>query len=102
PGSDRRPTVDDSIVVHYRGKLMNGRVFEESYGRTPSTFPLRDVNEGWREGLQLIGEGGVIELIVPPELGYGNEGTPDGLIPPDATIYFFVELLTVGPPDSSL
>ena len=92
----RKPSATDSVTVHYRGTLEDGTEFDSSYGRgEPATFPLNRVIPGWTEGLQLIGEGGEIELEIPPELGYGSKGTPDGPIPPNATLTFRVELIGI-------
>ncbi len=88
----RRPASTDTVTVHYKGQLDNGRQFDSSYDRNkPSTFALNRVVPGWTEGLQLVGEGGMIELAVPPKLGYGPQGVR-GRIPPGATLYFVVEL----------
>ncbi len=80
--------------MHYGGWLDNGTVFDSSYAKgAPVTFSLGEVVAGWREGLQLIGSGGMIELDVPPELGYGSRG--QGRIPPNARLHFLVELIDV-------
>ncbi|MCL4168024.1 UNVERIFIED_CONTAM: hypothetical protein GTU68_050009 [Idotea baltica] len=94
--SDRKkPTADNTVSVHYRGWLNSGTVFDSSYERgEPTTFPLRNVIAGWTEGMQLIGEGGMIELWVPSRLGYGERGSP-GSIPPHSTLHFIVELVSV-------
>ena len=90
----RKPKVVNTVKVHYRGKLKNGTVFDESYKRgQPAEFPLSGVIPGWTEGLQLVGEGGTIELIIPGKLGYPNGQPPT--IPPNATLHFTVELLEV-------
>jgi len=89
-----KPSVRDSVTVHYRGWLDDGRVFDSSYDGQPASFPLRRVVRGWMEGLQLIGIGGMIELWIPPRLGYGREGSP-GAIPPDAPLHFIVELQSI-------
>lgn len=95
-GPGAMPTVVDRVTVHYRGWLDDGTEFDSSHKRgQPATFPLSQVVRGWTEGLQLIGEGGKIELEVPSELGYGKQGTPDGSIPPGATLHFEVELIRV-------
>ena len=90
------PTVKDTVRVHYRGKLANGTIFDSSYGKTGRAieFPVSGVVKGWTEGLQLTGEGGMIELEIPPELGYGKSGFGTA-IPPDATLHFIVEVLDV-------
>ena len=94
-GSDRKPTAADTVLCHYRGTLTNGTEFDSSYSRNePTQFPLSGVIAGWTEGLQLIGEGGEIELLIPGNLAYGARGMPP-TIPPNATLHFKVELLKV-------
>lgn len=92
-GQGDPPKASDTVRVHYVGKLDDGSEFDSSY-RTgkPTEFPLSGVVKGWTEGLQLVQPGGMIELQVPPELGYGREGVP-GAIPPGATLNFKVELI---------
>lgn len=91
----KKPTASDTVTVHYKGTFEDGSVFDSSYERgEPAQFPLNGVIPGWTEGLQLIGEGGMIELEIPPELGYGPNGMP-GAIPPNATLHFVVELIKV-------
>ena len=88
----RKPTAADKVTVHYRGWLDDGKEFDSSYrSGKPLTFPLNAVIKGWTEGMQLIGEGGMIELEIPPQLGYGAKGA-NGAIPPNATLHFLVEL----------
>lgn len=89
------PGQTDAVTVNYKGWLDNGKVFDSSYERgEPATFGLFQVIPGWTEGLQLVGEGGMIELEIPSELGYGQSGSP-GSIPPNATLHFIVELIKV-------
>ncbi len=91
----KKPTADSTVTVNYRGWLNNGKVFDSSYERgEPTTFPLRNVIDGWTEGMQLVGEGGMIELWVPSELGYGERGSP-GSIPAHSNLHFIVELVDV-------
>ncbi|MCS7466161.1 FKBP-type peptidyl-prolyl cis-trans isomerase [Stieleria sp. ICT_E10.1] len=91
----KKPTADDTVTVNYRGWLRSGKVFDSSYERgEPTTFPLRNVIAGWTEGLQLVGEGGMIELWIPSKLGYGKGGSP-GSIPPHSHLHFVVELIHV-------
>ncbi len=91
----RMPTAANSVTVNYRGWLDSGKEFDSSYKRgEPISFPLNGVIAGWTEGMQLIGEGGMIELWIPSRLGYGAEGSP-GSVPPNATLHFVVELLSV-------
>ena len=93
-GEGAMPTKDDTVTVHYRGKLIDGEVFDESFGGEPVSFPLGRVIPGWTEGLQLMKVGDKFEFVIPSELGYGAEGA-QGAIPPNATLIFEVELLGV-------
>ena len=91
----KKPTADNTVTVNYRGWLNSGKVFDSSYERgKPTTFPLRNVIAGWTEGMQLVGEGGMIELWIPSRLGYGEGGSP-GSIPPHSHLHFVVELIHV-------
>ena len=81
--------------MNYRGWLDNGKEFDSSYSRgEPISFPLNGVIPGWTEGMQLVGEGGMIELWIPSKLGYGARGAGRD-IPPNATLHFVVELIKV-------
>lgn len=94
-GSGASPSATDSVTVHYAGTLTDGTEFDSSYKRnTPATFPLNRVISGWTEGLQLMKEGAKYRFTIPSELGYGKRGSP-GSIPPDATLIFVVELISV-------
>lgn len=94
-GEAIKPT--DTVKVHYTGKLPNGKVFDSSVERgQPAEFRLDQVVKGWTEGLQLVKNGGKIELVLPPELAYGKQGA-GASIPPNATLYFEVEVLDVNP-----
>ena len=87
----RKPRSTDKVLAHYKGWLDNGQKFDSSYDRgEPSEFALNGVVPGWTEGLQLIGEGGMIELEIPPRLGYGAHG--NGAVPPNSRLHFIVEL----------
>ncbi|MBS0203824.1 MAG: FKBP-type peptidyl-prolyl cis-trans isomerase [Planctomycetes bacterium] len=90
----KKPTMASTVTVHYRGWLDDGKEFDASYPRGETTeFALAGVIKGWTEGLQLIGTGGMIELDIPPELGYGSTGTSG--IPPNSRLHFIVELINV-------
>jgi hypothetical protein len=91
----RKPTARDNVLAHYVGWLDNGQEFDSSYRRgEPSGFSLSGVVPGWTEGIPLVGEGGMIELEIPAELGYGPR-SPSPDIPPNSTLHFLVELQKV-------
>ena len=91
-GEGEKPSASDAVTVDYKGWLDDDTVFDSSYRRGETiTFPLGGVIAGWTEGLQLIETGGMIELEIPFELGYGPAGMPP-VIPPSATLHFLVEL----------
>lgn len=93
-GTGATPTKADTVTVHYRGKLVNGQVFDESYGSDPASFGVGQVIPGWTEALQLMKVGDKFEVVIPAELGYGARGAGD-VIPPNSTLIFEVELLGV-------
>jgi len=94
-GTGAAPKATNTVRVHYHGWLDNGRVFDSSYERDEDiSFGLNQVIAGWTEGMQLVGTGGMIQLLIPSDLGYGNRGAPP-VIPPKATLHFLVELLEV-------
>jgi len=97
PGTGNAPKVGDMVSVHYRGTLENGTVFDSSYERNqPIQFALgrRMVIPGWDEGIALMRKGGKAKLIIPPNLAYGTSGA-GGVIPPNATLTFEVELVDI-------
>ena len=95
PGSAEKPKSTDTVEVHYKGTLTNGTEFDSSYKKNkPIDFPLDKVIKGWTEGVQLIGKGGKIKLVIPSELAYGDQGAPPS-IPGGATLVFEVELLNI-------
>jgi len=96
-GVGERPTLTDTVTVHYKGQLANGHVFDSSYDRgEPATFPLARVIQGWQEGLQLMSAGAHYRIYVPYELGYGERGAGQD-IPPFSSLIFDVELISVQP-----
>lgn len=94
-GTGPSPEKIDAVKVHYRGTLNDGKEFDSSYSRKqPAVFPLDRVIPCWTEGVQTMKVGGKVKLLCPPNLAYGNKGV-GGLIPPDATLTFEVELLGI-------
>jgi len=94
-GTGKQPTATSVVKVHYKGQLTDGKVFDSSYDRgEPVEFPLNKVIPGWTEGLQLLKEGGKATFYIPAQLAYGEQGVP-GMIPPNSTLIFDVELLEV-------
>ncbi len=89
-GSGQRPRPNDIVFVNYKGFLLDGRRFSEG---TDVSFPVAELIEGFREGLLLMSEGGHAVIVIPCELGYGDEGTE--VIPGGATLLFDVELIKV-------
>ncbi len=97
-GKGPKPAAGQNVKVHYELKLADGVVVDSSYSRgTPLDIPIGvgRVIPGWDEGIQLLNEGAKATLIVPSELGYGPSGA-GGVIPPNATLIFKVELVQVG------
>lgn len=94
-GNGAQPTANDRVEVHYTGKLIDGTVFDSSVERgVPATFGVTQVIPGWVEALQLMHEGDQWRLYIPSDLAYGPNGA-GGLIGPDTTLIFDVQLLRV-------
>ena len=95
-GSGVKPGPQDTVLVRYKGALTDGTVFDEvAEDAEPIRLTLDRVISGWTEGLQLVGEGGKIQLYIPSELGYGASGS--GSIEPNSTLVFDVDLVEVFP-----
>lgn len=96
-GSGAKPKKGNMVSVHYAGYLLNGQKFDSSFDRNePIQIPIGvgQVIRGWDEGIQLLNEGSKARLIIPSNLGYGPQGA-GGVIPPNATLVFDVELVKV-------
>jgi len=98
-GKGAQPAATDVVRVHYRGTLPDGAEFDSSYKRKePTEFPLNGVIPCWTEGVQKMKVGGKARLTCPPATAYGERGAGGGVIPPNATLTFEVELLEVKKP----
>lgn len=91
-GSDRKPTVDDAVTVHYAGTFIDGETFDSSFERgEPATFPLGRLIKAWQLAIPQMGVGDTIEIATPADLAYGPQGK--GPIPGGATLLFTVKLI---------
>ncbi|MCP4141602.1 MAG: FKBP-type peptidyl-prolyl cis-trans isomerase [Chloroflexi bacterium] len=96
-GKGPKAEAGKSVSVHYEGRLEDGKIFDSSYDRDmPLEFELGlgQVIKGWDEGIAMMNVGGEATFTIPPELGYGKRGA-GGLIPPNATLIFDVELVEI-------
>ena len=94
-GQGASPMATDKVKVHYRGTFPDGKEFDSSYKRNqPIDFPLNGVIACWTEGVQLMKVGGKAKLTCPPAIAYGTRGA-GGVIPPNATLQFEVELIAI-------
>ena len=99
PGTGPKPKMQDRVSVNYAGSLLDGTEFDSSYKRNePAQFVLEQVVPGWSEALQLMPVGSKYKLWIPSRLGYGETGTPGGPIPPNSTLVFELELLSIDKP----
>ncbi len=94
-GEGEKPTADSTVVVHYRGTLINGTEFDSSYSRgEPAELGVSKVIKGWQEALQLMSVGSKWQIVVPADLAYGQRGA-GGLIEPNSTLLFDIELIKI-------
>ena len=94
-GTGAKPKASDTVKVHYKGTLTDGKEFDSSFRRKePATFPLGGVIPCWTEGVQSIKVGGRAKLVCPPNLANGARGVP-GTIPPNSTLVFEIDLLEI-------
>ena len=93
-GSGKKPSSTDTVVVNYKGSLIDGKVFDSSYERKePLTIAVNGVIPGWQEILPMMPVGSKWNVVIPPEMAYGKRG--NGVIGPDATLVFDIELLSI-------
>ena len=94
-GTGIKPALDDTVVCHYKGTLIDGTEFDSSYRRNqPATFPVKGVIKGWTEALQLMPVGSKWALFIPASLAYG-ENARNNVIGPNSTLLFEVELISI-------
>jgi len=89
------PTRASTVKVHYSGTLTDGTVFDSTLNDDPVSFPVAKVIPGWGDGILKMREGEVAMVGIPPDQGYGDEGTPDGRIPGGSTLFFKIQLIEV-------
>jgi FKBP-type peptidyl-prolyl cis-trans isomerase FkpA len=93
-GTGQRPSIRDTVTLHYEGTFVDGEVFDSSYQRNePATFPLQALIRAWQLAVPQMAVGDTIEIAVPSSLGYGPVGR--GPIPGNATLLFRIELLAI-------
>jgi FKBP-type peptidyl-prolyl cis-trans isomerase len=96
-GAGKTPqSPDDMVSVTYKGWLINGKVFDQTHD-APASFPAGGLIPGWVEALSMMKEGDEWELVIPSDLGYGEEGAGNGAIPGGQTLVFDMTLITVTP-----
>lgn len=94
-GSGAQPERSDCVSVNYKGTLIDGKVFDQTKPGEPATFPAGALIPGWVWALQMMHEGDQWKLVIPSDLAYGRKGAGDGVIPPNQTLVFEIELLKV-------
>jgi FKBP-type peptidyl-prolyl cis-trans isomerase len=92
-GNDRNIKITDRVTFYYTGEFLNGKVFQTIPKEEALTFYLRELIVGWQDALTLIGNGGEIEVIIPPDLGYGTKTTE--LVPPNSILKYRLKVIDV-------
>ena len=94
-GDGERPSIQNSVTIHYEGRLVDGTVFDSSYDRgEPATLSLAQVIKGWQEAVPMMKTGSKWQVVIPSELGYGK-GSPSKVIGPNSTLVFDIELISI-------
>ena len=96
-GFGRHPKPNDDCSVYYTGQLINGKVFDGTEPGIPATFKPSGVIPGWSEAMQIMREGDHWQLVIPAALAYGTRGAGEGLIPPNQTLVFDLQLIHILP-----
>ncbi len=97
-GKGAKPKPTDTVSVHYRGTLIDGKEFDSSHRRgEPTSLQLAHVIKGWQEVLPMMVEGAKWQVVIPPALAYGEQGA--GIIGPNQTLLFDIELIAINPPE---
>jgi len=96
-GFGKRPYLTDSARVYYTGMLINGTVFDGTSPGLPATFKVNSVIPGWIEAMTLMREGDHWQLVIPPNLAYGDRGAGNGTIPPNQVLVFDLQLISTTP-----
>jgi FKBP-type peptidyl-prolyl cis-trans isomerase len=96
-GFGKRPNPTDSVRVYYTGTLINGTVFDGTSPGLPATFKVNAVIPGWIEAITLMREGDHWQLVIPPNLAYGDRGAGNGTIPPNQALIFDLQLISTTP-----
>jgi FKBP-type peptidyl-prolyl cis-trans isomerase len=99
PADGAHPARKDDVKIRYEGRLIDGKVFDSSYktGDGTVTFPLGKLIPGWIIGVQQMRPGDEWEFYIPAEMAYGEKGAGEGVIPPNATLIFKIELVSAAP-----
>ncbi len=93
PGTGVKPTVDSTVLMNYKGYLVSGRVFDQSFLESPLNIKLSRLIDAWKEGVPYLGAGGKMWMLVRPSLAYGNNPPQGTGITPESVIVFEIELI---------
>jgi FKBP-type peptidyl-prolyl cis-trans isomerase len=97
-GYGKRPGAFDTVTCNYTGTLINGKIFDKTEPELPAQFVVNQLIPGWTEALELMREGDHWQLVIPSNLAYGARGAGNGVIPPNQTLVFDLELIKDTPP----